>query len=92
MGLYDLCCMIYKLGITLLVGEEEYFRGISNIHLLTEQVSRLNPVLQLQLPESVTLGPASKTGRRFLLIGIVHGDRPYRIKRVSGDANGKPQL
>ena len=47
---------------------------------------RLTLKPSFEFPGSVTPGPAAKTGSRSLLLGIIHGDRTYRIKRVSSDS------
>jgi hypothetical protein len=47
---------------------------------------KADPQTIIQVSRERYVRPRSEDGKKILLLGIIHGDRTYRIKRVSSDS------
>jgi hypothetical protein len=57
-----------------------------------EMVVKADPQTILRVSRERYARPSSEVGKKILLLGIIHGDRTYRIKRVSRDSPTLPAI
>ena len=57
-----------------------------------ELVDEADPQTSLRVSRGRYARPSREAGKKILLLGIIHGNRTYRIKRVSSDSPTLPAI
>jgi hypothetical protein len=55
-------------------------------------VDEADPQTILRVSRELHARPSSEVGKKILLLGIIHGNRTYWIKRVSSDSSTLPAI